>query len=200
MTKKTSRIFNIEDLFEDDKIYVISYCWMGKHTLNSSRIFNGNKLKEEIRSLSFESLFSISEVDKWGDIDKSKKYNKRENNIIVLDKTSNDHYYEVDEDLWEHFFTYKSLLSLKTCLDKLIELKSNKDEYIGFKEPNYYLVEGLKVIDKFPTKKHWFDFTMIDKFKDYIESNKEYFNEDGLKELENVKERMNKAFENCKEE
>ena len=201
MAKKNSRIFNIDELFNDETIYVISYHWMGRHDISSCRIFNGKVLKKEIKSLAFESLFSIGEVDKWGDVDKMKKYNKREDNVIVLDKTSNDHYYNVDEELWDHFFTYGNLYSLQIAIEELIKFNTNnKEEYIGFKEPNYYMVEGLKIIDKFPTKKHWFDFEQLDKLKEYIKNNKEYFNEESLKEVENLKERMNKAFEECKEE
>lgn len=193
MTKKINRILNIDEAFDDDKNYVIVYCW-DRMKRNNSRFFNGKDLKKEIKEFDFMDLFRVGEVDKYGDVGILKYYNKRDNNVIILNKNS-DHYFDVDDELWHHYNVYASEYSLLTSLEKLLKIYNTID-YIGFKDINNYMIEGSKLIDKFPNKKEWFEhiFNNYELLNNFLNDHKDIFNESSFKAFKDLKERMMKAY------
>ena len=196
MSKKINRFFTIDESFNDNKIYVIVYHWNDKMSCETSRIFIGSKLKEDIKKLSFMSTFKIGEVDNYGDIGQFKYFNKRDNDIIVLNKKNNYYLtFDIDQSCYHFYKPYTSMTSLIDMLKGLIEIKNTKD-YIGFKDVNHYGVEGCRMIDEFPTEKEWFNGTFNDfeKLNIFLNEHKDIFNDDCFKELENLKERINKAY------
>ena len=196
MSKKINRILNIDEAFEDEKNYVINYSWNDRLSRDNSRIFNGCKLKEEIKKLSFMSPFKVGEIDKYGDIGQFNCYNKRDNDVIVLNEKSTQYMtFDIDETCFQFFKIYRTNNSLIEMLKSLIEIKDTKD-YIGFKDISYYCIEGCKLINMFPTKKEWFKhvFDDFDRLNDFLNDHKDIFNEDCFKAIENLKERINKVY------